>query len=85
MEVFGAGGGKQVAESLSRIAGTDVPLLGQIPLDPRLRELGDTGDPIVAADPEAPAAVVLRDIAARLSTRSRGLAGRLLSVSPAGR
>jgi ATP-binding protein involved in chromosome partitioning len=85
MEVFGAGGGQQVAESLSRVVGTDVPLLGQVPLDPRLRELGDAGDPIVAADPEAPAAVVLRDIAARLSTRSRGLAGRLLSVSPAGR
>jgi ATP-binding protein involved in chromosome partitioning len=85
MEVFGAGGGQQVAESLARIVGTEVPLLGQVPLDPRLRELGDTGDPIVAADPEAPAAVVLRDIATRLSTRSRGLAGRLLSVSPAGR
>ncbi len=85
MEVFGSGGGQQVAESLGRIVGTEVPLLGQIPLDPRLRELGDAGDPIVAADPEAPAAVVLRDIAARLSTRSRGLAGRLLSVSPAGR
>jgi ATP-binding protein involved in chromosome partitioning len=85
MEVFGSGGGQRVAESLSRIVGTDVPLLGQVPLDPRLRELGDAGDPIVAADPEAPAAVVLRDIATRLSTRSRGLAGRLLSVSPAGR
>ncbi|HEY2695917.1 MAG TPA: Mrp/NBP35 family ATP-binding protein [Pseudonocardiaceae bacterium] len=85
MEVFGSGGGQQVAESLSRIVGTEVPLLGQVPLDPRLREFGDAGDPIVAADPEAPAAVVLRDIAARLSTRSRGLAGRLLSVSPAGR
>jgi ATP-binding protein involved in chromosome partitioning len=85
MEVFGSGGGQQVAESLSRIVGTDVPLLGQVPLDPRLRELGDAGDPIVVADPDAPAAVVLRDIANRLSTRSRGLAGRLLSVSPAGR
>jgi ATP-binding protein involved in chromosome partitioning len=85
MEVFGSGGGQQVAESLGRIVGTEVPLLGQVPLDPRLREFGDAGDPIVAADPEAPAAVVLRDIASRLATRSRGLAGRLLSVSPAGR
>jgi ATP-binding protein involved in chromosome partitioning len=85
MEVFGSGGGQQVAESLGRVVGTKVPLLGQVPLDPRLRELGDAGDPIVAADPEAPAARVLRDIAGQLSTRSRGLAGRLLSVSPAGR
>jgi ATP-binding protein involved in chromosome partitioning len=85
MEVFGAGGGQQVADSLSKVVGTPVPLLGQVPLDPRLRELGDSGDPIVAADPQAPASVVLADIATRLSTRSRGLAGRLLSVSPAGR
>jgi len=85
MEVFGSGGGQQVADDLSRIVGTEVPLLGQVPLDPRLRELGDAGDPIVAAEPQAPAAIVLSDIAARLSTRSRGLAGRLLSVSPAGR
>ncbi len=85
MEIFGSGGGRQVAESLGRIVGTEVPLLGQVPLDPRLREFGDAGDPIVAADPSAPAAVVLQDIANRLSTRSRGLAGRLLSVSPAGR
>ena len=85
MEVFGSGGGQQVADSLGRVVGTKVPLLGQVPLDPRLRELGDSGDPIVAADPEAPAARVLRDIAGQLSTRSRGLAGRLLSVSPAGR
>ena len=68
-----------------RLVGSDVPLLGQVPLDPRLRESGDAGVPLVLSDPEAPAAVVLRGVADRLSTRSRGLAGRLLSVSPAGR
>jgi ATP-binding protein involved in chromosome partitioning len=50
-----------------------------------VREAGDAGDPIVTAVPDAPAAVALREIADKLSTRSRGLAGRLLSVSPAGR
>ncbi|MEU6266583.1 Mrp/NBP35 family ATP-binding protein [Saccharopolyspora shandongensis] len=83
MEVFGSGGGQMVAESLSRSIGTDVPLLGQVPLDPRLREAGDNGTPLVLEAPDSPAAVVLNDIAKRLSTRARGLAGKLLSVSPA--
>jgi ATP-binding protein involved in chromosome partitioning len=85
MELFGSGGGQIVADSLGRAIGTTVPLLGQVPLDPRLREAGDDGSPIVTAVPTAPAAVVLKGIAEKLSTRSRGLAGRLLSVSPAGR
>ncbi len=85
MDVFGAGGGQTVADSLTRSVGAPVPLLGQVPLDPRVREAGDAGEPIVAAQPDTPAAVVLREIATTLSTRSRGLAGRLLSVSPTGR
>ncbi|HZE02134.1 MAG TPA: P-loop NTPase [Pseudonocardiaceae bacterium] len=83
--LFGAGGGKVVADALTRSLGSEVPLLGQVPLDPRLRETGDAGTPLVLADPASPAAVVLRGIAERLATRSRGLAGRLLSVSPSSR
>jgi ATP-binding protein involved in chromosome partitioning len=83
MEVFGSGGGATVAESLSRTLGAEVPLLGQVPLDPRLREAGDNGTPLVTLDPDAEASKVLTDIATRLSTRARGLAGRMLSVSPA--
>ncbi|MBV9847119.1 MAG: Mrp/NBP35 family ATP-binding protein [Kutzneria sp.] len=85
MELFGAGGGKAVADSLSKAVGAEVPLLGQVPLDPRLRECGDAGTPLVVAEPEAPAAKVLVEIATKLTVRSRGLAGRLLNVSPAGR
>ena len=85
VEVFGSGGGQTVADALSRVTGTTVPLLGQIPLDLRLREGGDDGTPVVLAEPEAPASVVLSDIAQRLSVRSRGLVGMSLSVSPAGR
>ena len=85
MDVFGTGGGQAVADSLTRAVGAPVPLLGQVPLDQRVREAGDAGEPIVVAAPDAPAAVVLRGIAEKLSTRSRGLAGRLLSVSPASR
>jgi ATP-binding protein involved in chromosome partitioning len=83
MEVFGSGGGQIVADSLSRTVGSDVPLLGQVPLDPRLRESGDSGTPLVLEDPESPASVVLTDVAKKLSTRARGLSGQLLSVSPA--
>ncbi|MDX8036199.1 P-loop NTPase [Lentzea sp. BCCO 10_0856] len=85
MEVFGTGGGQAVAESLTKSIGSEVPLLGQIPLDPRLRENGDAGTPIVQAVPDSAAAKVLAEVATKLSVRSRGLAGRLLNVSPAGR
>jgi ATP-binding protein involved in chromosome partitioning len=83
MELFGSGGGAAVAESLSKSLGADVPLLGKVPLDPRLRESGDNGNPLVTSVPDAEASKVLIDIATRLSTRARGLAGRMLSVSPA--
>ncbi len=83
MEPFGSGGGAVVAESLSKAIGVDVPLLGQVPLDPRLREAGDNGTPLVTAVPDAEASQVLTDIATKLSTRARGLSGRMLSVSPA--
>jgi ATP-binding protein involved in chromosome partitioning len=82
MEIFGSGGGQTVAESLSRSTGATVPLLGQVPLDARLREHGDSGTPIVLADPAAPAAAVLREIATNLGTRARGLAGRMLNLTP---
>ncbi|GAA4426738.1 P-loop NTPase [Actinokineospora soli] len=85
MDVFGSGGGQTVADSLTTAVGSDVPLLGQVPLDPRLREGGDAGEPLVKSQPDAPAAKVLHEIAAKLSVRARGLAGRMLSVSPAGR
>ncbi|MEV6242986.1 P-loop NTPase [Lentzea sp. NPDC051838] len=85
MEVFGSGGGSAVAASLSTTIGSEVPLLGQVPLDPRLRENGDTGTPIVQAVPDSAAAQVLNDVAKKLTVKSRGLAGRLLNVSPAGR
>ncbi|MGX7825175.1 Mrp/NBP35 family ATP-binding protein [Actinokineospora sp. 24-640] len=85
MDIFGTGGGQAVADSLSKAIGSPVPLLGQVPLDPRLREGGDAGEPLVKSQPEAAAAKVLHEIAGKLSVRARGLSGRMLSVSPAGR
>jgi ATP-binding protein involved in chromosome partitioning len=83
MEIFGAGGGATVAESLTRTVGAQVPLLGQVPLDTRVREAGDSGTPIVLADPTAPAAVALASVADRLAVRRESLLGKPLGLSPA--
>ena len=56
-ELFGAGGGEELA---SRI---DVPMLGQVPLVPELREGSDTGRPIVSSEPGSEAAAAFDEIA----------------------
>lgn len=84
-EIFGSGGGHRVAESLTRIVGHDVPLLGQIPLDMKLREGADTGAPVVSSASDSPAGVALRGIARSLGSRSRGLSGRKLGLTPTSR
>ena len=85
IELFGSGGGAAVAESLSKLTGARVPLLGQVPIDQRLREGGDAGVPIVLSAPESPAAQALLGVADRLAQRQRGLAGLQLGLSPVGR
>jgi ATP-binding protein involved in chromosome partitioning len=82
VDVFGSGGGRAVAATLSRMTGTDVPLLGQVPIDMRLREAGDSGVPLVLSDPGSPAAAELARISGQLASRSRGLAGRQLGLTP---
>jgi ATP-binding protein involved in chromosome partitioning len=59
-EIFGAGGGAELAAQL------DVPLIGQVPLVPDLREGSDYGRPIVASSPESEAAAVFDQIAATI-------------------
>jgi ATP-binding protein involved in chromosome partitioning len=56
-ELFGAGGGEELASRLG------VPLIGQVPLVPELRAGADTGFPIVASDPDGEAAQVFGRIA----------------------
>jgi ATP-binding protein involved in chromosome partitioning len=85
IDVFGTGGGDTVAATLSARFGYDVPVLGRIPLDPRLRHGGDVGRPIVAETPDSVAAVALAAVADSLMSRGRGLAGLQLGLSPAGR
>jgi ATP-binding protein involved in chromosome partitioning len=83
IDVFGSGGGAAVAETLTRLTGAPVPLLGEVPIDTRLREAADAGMPLVIADPDAPASLQLRKIAEDLAGRSRSLAGRQLGLMPA--
>ncbi|GAB3530059.1 Mrp/NBP35 family ATP-binding protein [Arthrobacter monumenti] len=82
MEVFGSGGGENLASRLSSTMQTGVPLLGSIPLDVALREGGDEGSPIVLDPDSSPAARELARIAGQLSHRPRGLSGMKLGVTP---
>jgi ATP-binding protein involved in chromosome partitioning len=52
--IFGEGGGQALADEL------DVPLLGKVPLSEELRTHADAGEPLVLADPDAPAAQAIR-------------------------
>lgn len=82
VEVFGAGGGEAVAAALTRLVGAQVPLLGRVPLDVRLREGCDAGEPVVLAEPSAPAGSALLAVAEVLAARGRGLAGMPLGLTP---
>jgi len=73
-EVFGSGGGAALAEQL------DVPLLGQVALDPLLREQGDLGVPIVSAHPESETARSIVAIAEAIDARRE--AGSIVKSLP---
>ncbi|MBA2639641.1 MAG: Mrp/NBP35 family ATP-binding protein [Nocardioidaceae bacterium] len=85
LTVFGSGGGDRVAATLTQRFGYDVPVLGRVPLDERLRAGGDDGTPLVLSDPDTPAATELTAVASSLVGRSRGLSGLQLGLSPVGR
>jgi ATP-binding protein involved in chromosome partitioning len=59
-EIFSSGGGERAANKLG------IPFLGRIPIDPAIRTGGDTGTPIVVADPVSPQAAAFREIAAKI-------------------
>jgi ATP-binding protein involved in chromosome partitioning len=73
-DVFGSGGGAALAEELH------VPLLGQVPLDPLLREQGDAGAPIVAVHPESETAQIIVSIAEAIDARRE--AGSIVKSLP---
>src|SRR4051794_36697945 len=68
-DVFGSGGGEELAGELG------VPLLGTVPLDSALREQGDAGAPVVSAQPEAPSARAIVGIAQELEELRRTSGG----------
>jgi ATP-binding protein involved in chromosome partitioning len=65
-DIFSHGGGERAAAKLG------VPFLGRIPIDPAIRDGGDTGHPIVVANPASPQAAAFREIAQRLIAELSG-------------
>jgi ATP-binding protein involved in chromosome partitioning len=63
MDLFGQGGGSQLAEA----AGT--PFLGSIPIDPRVREGGDAGTPVVVSHPDSEVSLALTSVAEQIAAR----------------
>jgi len=70
VEIFGSGGGAQLAEELG------VPLLGQVPLEQAVREGGDLGRPVMLAEPTSEAARAFREVAARVVALGRSRLAR---------
>ena len=64
-ETFGTGGGERLAEELG------VPLLGTVPLDSRLREAGDLGEPLVERDPDSEPARAIVELAEAIAATKR--------------
>ncbi len=73
-DIFGTGGGRRMAEELG------IPFLGEVPIDTRVRSGGDEGRPIVAAEPDAPAAQALLDVASRVAAQISIQNTRVLKV-----
>ena len=73
-EIFGHGGGARMAEELG------IPFLGEVPIDTRVRSGGDEGQPIVVAQPDAPAAQAFRGVAGRVAAQISISAMRVLRV-----
>jgi ATP-binding protein involved in chromosome partitioning len=69
-EIFLSGGGQRLADEIG------VPLLGQVPLQARMPNLGDSGTPVVIAEPDSPAAQALLGVAEAMRKR----AGRAVSL-----
>jgi len=76
MDIFGSGGGQKLAEA------TGVPFIGAIPMDPSVREGGDSGKPVVVTHPESPVAKALKAISEDLAAKVSVAAMRQDNVVP---
>ena len=73
-DIFGNGGGKRMADEMQ------IPFLGEVPIDTRVRAGGDEGRPIVAEAPDAPAAKAFLDLASRVAAQVSIQNARVLRV-----
>lgn len=80
LDLFGSGGGAEVARRLSA-SGETVPLLASLPISVALRAGGDDGIPVVVGDPTDPAAQAIDELAHTLAARPRGLTGKRLPIA----
>ncbi|WP_243697014.1 Mrp/NBP35 family ATP-binding protein [Labedella endophytica] len=80
VDLFGSGGGAEVAERLSRGQDAPVPVLASIPLSVDLRRGGDSGVPVVLSLPDDPASRAIGELADAVTARGRRLSGRSLGV-----
>jgi ATP-binding protein involved in chromosome partitioning len=85
VDLFGSGGGAEVARVLSEPGdhgspAQQVPLLASIPLSPTLRQGGDSGHPVVLDHPDDAAAREITRLAGAIAHRGRGLARRSLPM-----
>ncbi|WP_167131485.1 Mrp/NBP35 family ATP-binding protein [Paramicrobacterium chengjingii] len=81
LDLFGSGGGDEVARRLSQ-DGASVPVLASVPLSVELRDGGDRGRPIVIEESDDPAREAIEQAADALLRKGRDLAGRKLNLSP---
>jgi ATP-binding protein involved in chromosome partitioning len=63
MDIFGTGGGERLASE------SGVPFIGAIPMNPAVRQGGDSGKPVVISEPTSPVAVALRQIAESVAAK----------------
>lgn len=74
-DIFGSGGGQELAEAL------DTEMLGRVPIDPRMVEAGDAGTPLVVSHPDLPASQAITEVATQLAARKGSVVGRSLPLS----
>jgi ATP-binding protein involved in chromosome partitioning len=63
MDIFGSGGGEKLARQ------ANVPFIGAIPIDASVREGGDSGKPVIIANPDSAVACALRAVAEKLAAK----------------
>lgn len=80
MDLFGKGGGDNVAKALTNELGTEVKVLGKVPFEVKLREGADDGKPLILSDPESLASKEIMNIANSLVKNPKGLVGKNLGL-----